>query len=56
MSNKKNMVPQFNIYKEGVTTKGPITIVSEKGQPYDRAAKMALYKELGYTVTPIIYA
>ena len=50
------MVPQFNIFKEGVTTKGPITIVSEKDRPYNKEAKMAFYKELGYTVTPIIYA
>lgn len=46
-------IKQFTIYKAGTTTKGPVTIVSPVGQVYDKSAKMAFYRSLGYEVKEI---
>ena len=50
----KKSIPQFTIFKEGTTTKGPVTIVSPVGQAYDRVAKMEFYRSLGYIVNDIL--
>lgn len=49
----KEFTPVFRIYKEGTTTKGPITIVKKKGEPFNENKKREWYKYLGYTVTEI---
>ena len=43
------MKKEFQIEKEGATN-GKVTIVSKVGMPFDRAAKIQKYIELGYTV------
>ena len=43
------MKPEFMIFKEGTTTYN-ITICSKNGEPFNREAKIAKYKSLGYRV------
>jgi hypothetical protein len=43
------MKKEFQIEKKD-TTNGKVTIVSKVGMPFDRAAKIRKYIELGYTV------
>ena len=43
------MKPEFKIYKKG-TTEGVVTIMSKKGEPFDRHAKIKKYLTLGYKV------
>lgn len=45
-----NMKAVFQIFKEGVTTLGWVTILKVKGQPYNVEAKKAFYTYLGYQV------
>ena len=47
-------VPQFQIFKEGQTTNGPVTITAPVGGMFDKPAKMEFYRSLGYTVTDIV--
>lgn len=44
------MKKEFQIYKEGTTVSGKITILSKVGQPFNRAGKIQFYQELGYNV------
>jgi hypothetical protein len=46
------MKAEFKIYKEGTTDK-PITILSKEGELFDKNAKIAKYKSLGYQVSMI---
>ena len=41
--------PEFRIFKEGMT-KGLVTIMSKKGEPFDVIAKIKFYISLGYFV------
>ena len=43
------MKKEFKIYKKGVTDK-IITIISKKGEPFNRDQKIDKYLLLGYTV------
>ncbi len=47
------MIRQFTVFKKDVTTKGPVTILSKYGEPYDRKAKMEFHKSLGYKVVAL---
>jgi hypothetical protein len=47
-----NMKTAFTIYKQGTTDK-PVNIVYPIGTPFDFDKKIAMYKDLGYTVTNI---
>ena len=44
-----NFKREFQIWQEGVTYR-LITILSKNGEPFDRDAKISLYKWMGYTV------
>ncbi len=46
----KNLKREFKVFKEGVTTKGKIVILSMNGEPFDREKKIQFYKDLGYSV------
>ena len=50
LSNNK---PEFKIFKEGMTTNGPVTILSRNDEPFDINKKMAFYRELGYKILPL---
>ena len=43
------MKREFQIFKQGVTD-GKITILSKNGEYFNKSAKVAKYKYLGYTV------
>lgn len=45
-----NSKEMFTIFKEGVTTEGPVTILAKIGEPFDIDLKVAKYKMLGYSV------
>jgi hypothetical protein len=50
----KAMVHVFTVFKEGVTTQGPVKILREVDDvTYNVSAKIEFYKSLGYTVTTI---
>jgi len=49
----KDTSPEFRIYKADKTPNGPVTILSKKGEPFNKAAKIEFYKYLGYTVLPL---
>lgn len=56
MKNKpsyKPVIKHFNVFKEGHTTDGPVTIVSIAGEPFDKEKKIELFVSLGYTVSGI---
>ena len=44
------MKAEFKIFKQGVTTNGPVTILSKDGEPFNRDFKIAKYIYLGYTI------
>ncbi len=46
-----NFTPVFTVFKQGVTTDGPIIIMRKAGEPFNLAAKVEKYTLLGYTVT-----
>jgi hypothetical protein len=46
----KIMKKEFKIYKKGTTTKGKVTILSKKGIPFNKKAKIEKYLSLGYKV------
>lgn len=44
----------FTVYKEGVTTEGPVKIMKEtRDNNYNVREKISFYLSLGYTVTPV---
>ena len=43
------MKPEFKIFKSGVTDR-KVTIVSEKGKPFNKEAKIQKYLDLGYII------
>jgi len=49
----QNTKPEFKIFKEGMTTNGPVTILSRIDEPFNKESKMAFYLSLGYTVLPL---
>lgn len=48
---RKDFIPVFIIFKEGVTTGGPVTIIRNPDEQFDEQAKRTFYTSLGYTVT-----
>jgi hypothetical protein len=44
------MKREFQIFKEGTTTNGKVTIVSKEGEPFNKDAKIKFYLSLGYNV------
>ena len=48
--NNEKMNREFQIYKEGKTLSGNVTILSKPGEAFDRAAKMRFYLKLNYRV------
>ncbi len=44
------MKKEFQIYKEGVTTNGKVTILSKDSEPFDKEQKIKKYLYLGYKV------
>ena len=48
MENK--FIKVFKIFKDGMTTDGPVTIVMSLDKPFDIEKKKQFYIELGYQV------
>jgi len=48
-----NTKPEFKIFKEGMTTNGAVTILSQNDEPFDKEKKIAFYQYLGYTILPL---
>mgnify|MGYP003337192443 FL=1 len=48
-----NNKPEFRIFKDGMTTNGPVVVLSRNDEPFDKVAKMEFYKMLGYTILPL---
>ena len=46
------MKQEFKVFKKGTTEK-PIIILSNNREPFNRFAKIAKYKYLGYTITDL---
>lgn len=44
------MKKEFQIYKEGTTYLGKVTILSKEGEAFNRAEKIKKYLYLGYEV------
>lgn len=44
------MKKEFQVFKEGTTTKGNVTILSKEGESFNRQAKIQKYLSLGYKV------
>jgi hypothetical protein len=40
----------FKVYKENVTTDGPVTILRKKGEPFNEEWKRKKFLALGYQV------
>lgn len=47
---ESEFIPLFKIYKEGVTTTGPVTIMKKKGTEVNEAAKREKFLYLGYQI------
>lgn len=49
----KDFFPVFKVFKQGVTTDGPVTILRKADEAYDVDAKRKFYLSLGYTITEL---
>lgn len=50
----EQFTPAFQVFKEGTTTEGFITILRNINEPFDMCAKISKYIFWGYTVRGVI--